>query len=53
MSARIFKTSNSAELLEGMRTARMSIGRGDVVAIPTDTQYALVADAFKPAAVQN
>ena len=51
MSARIFKTSNSAELLEGMRTARMCIGRGDVVAIPTDTQYALVADAFKPAAV--
>jgi L-threonylcarbamoyladenylate synthase len=34
-----------------MRHARMAMGRGQVVCIPTDTSYALVADAFKPSAV--
>ncbi|MDA9787001.1 L-threonylcarbamoyladenylate synthase [Pontimonas sp.] len=51
MSAQLFKTAQSAELLQGMRHARMAIGRGQVVCVPTDTSYALVADAFKPSAV--
>ena len=52
MSAELFKTANKAELLQGMRHARMAIGRGRLVCVPTDTSYALVADAFKPSAVQ-
>jgi tRNA threonylcarbamoyl adenosine modification protein (Sua5/YciO/YrdC/YwlC family) len=47
-----FDTQDSGQLLEGMRKARMAIGRGQVVVIPTDTSYAVVADAFKPSAVQ-
>jgi tRNA threonylcarbamoyl adenosine modification protein (Sua5/YciO/YrdC/YwlC family) len=30
----------------------MAIGRGQVVCVPTDTIYGLVADAFKPSATQ-
>ena len=52
MSAELFRTAQKAELLQGMRHARMAIGRGHVVCVPTDTSYALVADAFKPSAVQ-
>ena len=52
MSAELFRTANKAELLQGMRHARMAIGRGQVVCVPTDTSYALVADAFKPSAVE-
>lgn len=51
MSSSVFDTSDSSALLEGMRSARMAIGRGKVVGIPTDTVYGLVADAFKPQAV--
>ncbi len=51
MSAEVFKTTKKAELLRGMRHARMAIGRGQVVCVPTDTSYALVADAFKPSAL--
>ncbi len=52
MSTELFRTARKAELLQGMRHARMAIGRGQVVCIPTDTSYALVADAFKVSAVQ-
>lgn len=51
MSSELFRTAQKAELLQGMRHARMAIGRGQVVCVPTDTSYALVADAFKPSAV--
>lgn len=51
MSSSVFSTDDPHALLEGMRAARMAIGRGRVVCIPTDTHYALVADAFKPTAV--
>lgn len=51
MSSSLFDTEDPHALLQGMRSARMAIGRGTVVCIPTDTVYALVADAFKPAAV--
>ena len=51
MSAELFRTSTRQGLLEGLRRARMAIGRGQVVCVPTDTSFALVADAFKPSAV--
>lgn len=50
MSSEVFDGTDPLQLLKGMRTARMAIGRGKVVGIQTDTTYALVADAFKPAA---
>jgi tRNA threonylcarbamoyl adenosine modification protein (Sua5/YciO/YrdC/YwlC family) len=34
-----------------MRKARIAIGQGRLVVIPTDTSYAVVADAFKASAV--
>ena len=49
----IYDCSNEAELLTGMRLARVAIGRGELVVMPTDTVYGLAADAFNPAAVQK
>lgn len=49
----LFSLAKPAELLEGMRKARLAIGRGQVVVAPTDTAYALVADAFKPPALAS
>jgi len=51
VSAELFRTGNKKELLQGMRHARMAIGRGQLVCVPTDTSYALVAYAFKPEAL--
>jgi tRNA threonylcarbamoyl adenosine modification protein (Sua5/YciO/YrdC/YwlC family) len=51
--ASIYDCSDSSELLTGMRLARASIGRGELVVIPTDTVYGIAADAFQPAAVQR
>jgi L-threonylcarbamoyladenylate synthase len=51
--ASIYDCSVEAELLTGMRLARMAIGRGDLVVMPTDTVYGVAADAFNPAAVQK
>ena len=53
MTALVFATTNPAELLSGMRHARMAIGKGEVVCVPTDTSYALVADAFNPVALDK
>ncbi len=52
MTSETFNTAEPDQLLEGMRKARMAIGQGRVVVIPTDTSYAVVADAFKASAVQ-
>lgn len=49
----IYDCSVDAELLTGMRLARMAIGRGDLVVIPTDTVYGVAADAFNAGAVQK
>jgi tRNA threonylcarbamoyl adenosine modification protein (Sua5/YciO/YrdC/YwlC family) len=49
---RIFDCSVDTSLLEGMRKAKLSIGRGELVVVPTDTVYGLAADAFNAAAVQ-
>jgi L-threonylcarbamoyladenylate synthase len=50
--APLFHSSDSTELLTGMRLARAAIGRGELVVIPTDTVYGVAADAFSPSAVQ-
>ncbi len=49
---RIYDCSNSSELLTGMRQAKLAIGRGELVVLPTDTVYGIGADAFNPKAVQ-
>lgn len=51
--APIYDCSVEAELLTGMRLARTSIGRGDLVVIPTDTVYGVAVDAFNPLAVNK
>jgi tRNA threonylcarbamoyl adenosine modification protein (Sua5/YciO/YrdC/YwlC family) len=49
---RIYDCSVDTSLLEGMRKAKLAIGRGELVVVPTDTVYGLAADAFNAAAVQ-
>jgi L-threonylcarbamoyladenylate synthase len=51
--ATIYDCSDQAELLTGMRLARVAIGRGELVVMPTDTVYGVAADAFSPEAVQR
>ena len=51
--ATIHDCSNPDELLSGMRLARVAIGRGELVVLPTDTVYGVAADAFNPKAVQR
>lgn len=51
--ATIYDCSKQAELLTGMRLARLALGRGELVVMPTDTVYGLSADAFSPEAVQR
>lgn len=50
--APLYDCSVNAELLTGMRLARATIGKGELVVIPTDTVYGIAADAFSPEAVQ-
>jgi len=49
----IYDCALEAELLAGMRLARVAIGRGELVIVPTDTVYGIAADAFNPTAVQR
>jgi L-threonylcarbamoyladenylate synthase len=51
--ATIYDCTDQSELLTGMRLARVAIGRGELVVVPTDTVYGLAADAFSPDAVQR
>lgn len=51
--ATIYNCSEQAELLTGMRLARVALGLGELVVLPTDTVYGLAADAFNPDAVQR
>lgn len=51
--ARVFDCSIDTDLLTGMRLAKVALGRGEVVVIPTDTVYGIAADAFSPAAVEK
>ena len=52
MTTSLFDCDNPGELLAGMRQARRAIGRGQVVCVPGDTAYTLVANAFTPSSVQ-
>ena len=51
MTPTIYDCSVDNELLTGMRLARIAIGKGELVVIPTDTVYGVAADAFSPAAI--
>ncbi|SEC05065.1 tRNA threonylcarbamoyl adenosine modification protein, Sua5/YciO/YrdC/YwlC family [Paramicrobacterium humi] len=51
--SKVYDCSVESELLAGMRLARTSLGRGELVVLPTDTVYGIAADAFNPAAVQR
>lgn len=53
MSAVVYPMNTPAEILAGVRQARSAVARGKLVCVPTDTGYALVADAFNPAAVDR
>lgn len=48
----LYDCRDDAQLLPGMRQARLAISRGELVVLPTDTVYGIAADAFSPAAVQ-
>jgi tRNA threonylcarbamoyl adenosine modification protein (Sua5/YciO/YrdC/YwlC family) len=49
---RIYDCSLDTDLLTGMRLAKVSIGRSELVVVPTDTVYGLAADAFSPEGVR-
>lgn len=49
--SQVFDLSQPEQLLSGMREARMALGRGEVIVLPTDTVYGIAADAFNPDAV--
>jgi L-threonylcarbamoyladenylate synthase len=51
--APIYDCSDDAQLLTGMRLARLAIGKGELVVMPTDTVYGVAADAFSPKAVER
>lgn len=53
MTAIVYPVRTPSEVLEGMRAARSAVARGQLVCVPTDTGYALVADAFNPRAVER
>ena len=36
-----------------MRLAKVALGRGEVVVVPTDTVYGIAGDAFNPKAVEK
>ncbi len=52
MSNRIYDCSLDTDLLTGMRLAKVSLGRNELVVIPTDTVYGLAADAFSAEGVR-
>ena len=50
---RIYDCSVDADLMAGMRLARVALAKGELVVIPTDTVYGVAADAFTPPAVDR
>lgn len=50
---RIYDCSIDTDLLTGMRLAKASLGRKELVVIPTDTVYGLACDAFSHEGVQK
>ncbi|MHC5796854.1 L-threonylcarbamoyladenylate synthase [Lacisediminihabitans sp. FW035] len=51
--ATIYDCSEQDQLLTGMRLARVALGRGELVVLPTDTVYGLAVDAFNTYGVQR
>ncbi|MEY3966618.1 MAG: hypothetical protein RLZ96_144, partial [Actinomycetota bacterium] len=49
---RVYDCSVDTDLLTGFRQAKVGLGRGEVVVIPTDTVYGVAADAFNAKAVE-
>ena len=49
---KIYDCSVDVDLLNGFRQAKVALGRGEVVVVPTDTVYGIAADAFNAAAVE-
>lgn len=52
MSNRIYDCSLDTDLLTGMRLAKVSLGRNELVVLPTDTVYGIAADAFSAEGVR-
>ena len=50
---RIYDCSLDTDLLTGMRLAKASLGRKELVVLPTDTVYGLACDAFSHEGVQK
>ena len=50
---RIYDCAVDTDLLTGMRLAKVSLGRHDLVVVPTDTVYGLGCDAFSAKAVES
>lgn len=51
MNQKMFDCSVDTDLLTGMRLAKASLGRTELVVIPTDTVYGIAANAFSAVAV--
>jgi|DEB19_MinimDraft_2_1074335.scaffolds.fasta_scaffold03302_2 tRNA threonylcarbamoyl adenosine modification protein (Sua5/YciO/YrdC/YwlC family) len=49
---RIYDCSLDTDLLTGMRLAKVSLGRSELVVLPTDTVYGIACDAFSPKGVE-
>lgn len=47
----VYDCRDEAQLLSGMRHARQTLSRGELVVLPTDTVYGIAADAFNARAV--
>lgn len=50
---RIYDCSVDTDLLTGMRLAKVSLGRKELVVLPTDTVYGLACDAFSHEGVKK
>jgi len=46
VTSRIYDCSLDTDLLTGMRLAKVSLGRNELVVLPTDTVYGIGSDAF-------
>lgn len=51
--ATIYRCLDGTELLTGMRLARLALGMGELIVLPTDTVYGMGCDAFNAEAVQR
>ncbi len=52
MAVRIYDCSIDTDLLTGMRLAKVSLGRNELVVMPTDTVYGIGCDAFSAKGVE-